>query len=577
MLKVNAPEGDTILVGLGRKRGPWMLCAMFLLLVTVILNVDIQREARKNFTPGNILAQYSLKLPSFSSMTAQSSAPHKTWHNLLLEEPYNYTSTLVSLLQVNTTGDNPCNHATTNYTKLGGLPEPLAGNYVFATDILHRLTLVAYEENGTRRCAGGDYFEVDFHNDFYRSRLPTVDFGNGSYGLDLIVPARFAGHFVLEISLLYGNWHGLEVRTDDWAKMTVVMSTELEMVANFGNPNSRTPHNNAPIKQCTLSDFDLTSWQGRWTRSWFNESCGVDEEKRFRCLPEDHYHCEEPWCFGPIGNIDSNGWAYSAHCSFKIFTAEEAWKCLDGRWLLLWGDSNFLDTARNLILFIMDQPLPKGRWLSEYLFFRNYEDVFVNQHQVDQTFQISQIWNGHIQELEIGEGLDTLRHEEHQQRLIDHFNGTKRWPDTIVMNSGMHDGVHFGSTESYIESADWAIDWWVKFYNSIPENRRPQLLWRTTIAPAGIVRRMPSNPNKLETYNHIMVEKLVAVRDVLPIKFIDTFDLTFPFHYNNECSDGGHYGRPPGSNENPWWGYPHWYFVDIMLAHIWLNALCPST
>jgi hypothetical protein len=144
------------------------------------------------------------------------------------------------------------------------------------------------------------------------------------------------------------------------------------------------------------------------------------------------------------------------------------------------------------------------------------------------------------------------------------------------MNSGMHDGVHYPDAQSYVEAVDAALDFWAILYTSIPPERKTQLLWRTTIAPAGIVRHMPANPNKNEFYNHIMTEKLLEKRDVFPVKFVDTFDLTFPYHYDNNHSDGGHYGRPPGLNEWPWFGQPHWYFVDVMLAQIFLNALCPS-
>ncbi|OAE28414.1 hypothetical protein AXG93_115s1030 [Marchantia polymorpha subsp. ruderalis] len=70
---------------------------------------------------------------------------------------------------------------------------------------------------------------------------------------------------------------------------------------------------------------------------------------------------------------------------------------------------------------------------------------------------------------------------------------------------------------------------------------------------------MPGNPHKMESYNHVMVEKLRAERHRMPV------------------NDGGHYGRAPGVALPPWHRKPHWYFVDIMLAHIFLNAICPAT
>ena len=56
--------------------------------------------------------------------------------------------------------------------------------------------------------------------------------------------------------------------------------------------------------------------------------------------------------------------------------------------------------------------------------------------------------------------------------------------------------------------------------------------------------------------------------------FVDMFDLTFPFHYDNLWSDGGHYGRynmfddttrERGRSDH----------VDLMMIHVILNGLCP--
>ena len=47
--------------------------------------------------------------------------------------------------------------------------------------------------------------------------------------------------------------------------------------------------------------------------------------------------------------------------------------------------------------------------------------------------------------------------------------------------------------------------------------------------------------------------------------FLDFFDMTFPFHYDNLYSDGGHYGR---------WGDPRSEMVDRMQVQVLLNGLC---
>lgn len=525
---------------------------------------------------------------------ALSAPPPRDWHNLLVPGSSNYTFTLVKALHENRTSASPCYADTTNSTVLEGLPQPVDGKYILHTDKVHYLTLVAHGADG-QRCAGGDYFEVDLHDRddlHYRSRPPTVDFGNGTYGLELTVPSRFAGTFSLEIWLLFSNWHGMDFHPETFVKQSLMVTQELEMVVaesprrhqffrwsvldampDLQSKNRLPP--NPPLNQCTPDDFDRTTWQGRWTRNWSRPGCEADGEKRFRCLPESHYQCEEPWCFGPVGRLESNGWAYSAHCGFKIFQSEEAWKCLDGKWFFMWGDSNFQDTVRNLLLFVLDWNLPPGQNLADFTLPRSFETVFINPNRVDQVLRVSQLFNGAYPDGYDGEGLATLQNEEHQKLVLSHFSG-ERWPDTVFMNSGLHDGVHFDTIEGYVEGVDFAVAWWMKLYKSIPADRRPLLIWRTTIAPAGTSRNMQANPTKMEMYNQVMVEKLKQVSDEMPVMFIDGFDLTFPFHYNNDYSDGGHYGRAPGVNLPPWYRNPHWYFVDVMLAHIFLNAVCPS-
>jgi len=48
--------------------------------------------------------------------------------------------------------------------------------------------------------------------------------------------------------------------------------------------------------------------------------------------------------------------------------------------------------------------------------------------------------------------------------------------------------------------------------------------------------------------------------------FLDAFDMTFPWHFDDNVSDGGHYGRhfKPGADN-----------VDKMLLQTLLNGLCP--
>uniref|UniRef100_A0A0A9DY71 Uncharacterized protein n=1 Tax=Arundo donax TaxID=35708 RepID=A0A0A9DY71_ARUDO len=55
---------------------------------------------------------------------------------------------------------------------------------------------------------------------------------------------------------------------------------------------------------------------------------------------------------------------------------------------------------------------------------------------------------------------------------------------------------------------------------------------------------------------------------------IDNFDMTYPWHYNNRCNDGVHYGRAPARLVWRDGKIGHQYFVDLMLGHVLLNAIC---
>ncbi|CAM6097088.1 unnamed protein product [Calypogeia fissa] len=574
---VSAKGNDCVFYGSGGKRKFWTVVATYAVLLTTISCVVLLFDSETRQDPFAMISLGHWWTPT-SRHGLVTDHHTKDWRNILVEESSNYSTTLTSLLRANATIYSYCEGSSTNITKLEGLPNSANGKVSLQTDELHHLTLVAYDENGAKRCAGGDYYEVDLHdgeNAYYRSRLPTKDFGNGSYGLELLVPSRFAGVFTLEIFILYGNWHGMEEETSPWAKKDLILSQELEMVVG---ENLDKFSKDSTIKQCTPADFDRSTWQGRWTRSWYNPTCEPEMwSLRYKCLPEEHYSCEEPWCFGPVGRLESNGWQYSAHCSFKIFDREEAWKCLDGKWFMMWGDSNFQDTVRNLLLFILEWSLPFPQKLSEFQLPRTYDMAVTNSHSYDQLFRVTQIFNGAHNLKDNGEGLNTLlRHREHQELLLAYFNGTK-WPDAIVMNSGLHDAHAFPTIEEYVEAADSVIDFWTRIYDGLPADRRPRLIWRATVAPAGIGRDMSANPMKMEMFNQVMAERLQRVHDRLPVMFVDAFDLTFPFHYDNQFSDGGHYGRAPGVNLWPWHRKPHWYFVDIMLGHILLNAICPTS
>jgi hypothetical protein len=115
-----------------------------------------------------------------------------------------------------------------------------------------------------------------------------------------------------------------------------------------------------------------------------------------------------------------------------------------------------------------------------------------------------------------------------------------------------------------------AVDFWASVLAHAPPHRKPKLLFRTTVAAAVWGRKAAFNPHKMEVFNHMLVDRLAAAGLLSAV--VDAFDLTFPWHYDHNCSDGVHYGKPP--RRAPWYGQiGHHYFVDLMLVHILLHAI----
>ncbi|KAK4258912.1 hypothetical protein QN277_005307 [Acacia crassicarpa] len=100
----------------------------------------------------------------------------------------------------------------------------------------------------------------------------------------------------------------------------------------------------------------------------------------------------------------------------------------------------------------------------------------------------------------------------------------------------------------------------------------PRVFYRSTVATGGYARSLAYNPSKMEVFNGILFEKLKQAGVVSGV--IDNFNLTYPWHFNNRCNDGVHYGRAPLKMKWRDGQIGHQYFVDLMLAHVLLNATC---
>ncbi|KAI4345566.1 hypothetical protein L6164_012674 [Bauhinia variegata] len=506
-----------------------------------------------SYNPGNV---------SVSVYDEPVSAKNTSWVHEKIEESSNWISSeleqdLTSNLLARwlAPGGESCNDSKTVEIAIPGLD---SGNLIeLSAGKVHEFIFQALDDSGKPRCSGGDYFETDLSGESWKSRPLVKDFGNGSYSISLQVHPDFDGVYNLTIILLYRHFEGLRFTPWRFAYDRMLRNIAIR----FFKSNAQLPE----IQTCKASDFTKDVWCGRWTRHVKNDDCQIENDGRYRCLAAD-FPCKAPWCDGSLGVLESNGWVYSTHCSFKIFSADSAWNCLKNRWIFFWGDSNHVDTIRNMLNFILD--LPEIHSVP-----RRFDMNFSNPKVPSQTVRITSIFNGHWNETQNYLGLDSLRDEGFQNLLKKYFS-EDTIPDTLIMNSGLHDGVHWRHIRGFAAGADFAASFWADVMKSVKQRGLPwpRVFYRTTVATGGYARSLAFNPNKMEVFNGVFMEKLRQANVISGV--IDNFDMTFPWHFDNRCNDGVHYGRAPAKMKWRDGQIGHQYFVDLMLAHVLLNALC---
>uniref|UniRef100_A0A5B6ZWE6 Uncharacterized protein n=1 Tax=Davidia involucrata TaxID=16924 RepID=A0A5B6ZWE6_DAVIN len=517
--------------------------------------IDVtQHQSNSNLT--NFSSQHQLNLTNFSSpILVNPINPPKPstldWISAKLEP--NYSSNLLAGWLAS--GGEPCKDSKTldiSIPRLDG-----QNRIELSTGDIHEFVFQALDDSGKPHCLGGDYFETDLSGESWKSRPPIKDLGNGTYSFSLQVHPDFAGNYTLTVILLFRHFEGLKFSPERFAFDKILRIIPI----NFHKSSAQLPE----IRQCQKSDYSREVWSGRWTRHGKNETCPIGDDGRYRCF-EPNYPCQLPWCDGSLGLLESNGWTYSTHCSFRIFSGETAWNCLKSRWIFFWGDSNHCDTVRNIIHFILDVP--------EFgIVPRRFDMNITNPKDSSQTVRITSVFNGHPNDTGNYQGLNSLKDEAYRD-LLKHYFSQQTVPDSVIMNSGLHDGVFWSNIRRFTKGAEYAAAFWAEVMESV--RRRglvaPEVIYRTTVATGGYARKLAFNPHKMEVFNGVVLDKLRQFGVVNGV--IDDFDMTYPWHYDNRCNDGVHYGRAPAKMKWRDGEIGHQYFVDLMLGHVLLNALC---
>lgn len=514
-----------------------------------------QENLAPDFAPPLNLTQNQLDATNFSFQEDRDSAQPPTpgaleWISAELEP--NYTTNL--LANWLTPGGEPCRESKT--VEISILELDGHDHIELSTGKIHEFVFQALDESGKPHCLGGDYFETDISGETWKSRPPIKDLGNGTYTFSLQVHPDFPGNYEFTLILLFRHYQGLKFSPERFSFDKVLRKIPIKFVKS----NVQLPE----IAQCQKSDLTRDIWSGRWTRHAKNDSCGISNDGRYRCQ-EPNFPCQHPWCYGFLGLLESNGWTYSTHCSFKLLSNEAAWNCLNNQWIFFWGDSNHCDTIRNILNFILNVDFKVVP--------RRFDMNITNPNNPLQTVRITSIFNGNSNETGNYQGLNSLYNVPYRELLKKYFS-QETVPDTVIMNSGLHDGVFWPNLRRFTKGAEDAAAFWSEVLDGVRQRGLvpPEIIFRSTIATGGYARRLAFNPNKMEAFNGVFLDKLRQFGVVTSV--IDDFDMTYPWHYDNRCNDGVHYGRAPAKMRWRDGQIGHQYFVDLMLCHVLLNALC---
>ena len=471
------------------------------------------------------------------------------------------------------------------------------------------VTIHTMGRGGHRHCLGGDFFETELSNGMFKSRPKTVDNGDGTYTVRLLVPADagglLAGRYRLRVTLLFTRYSGVTM-WQGW-KRDYFFKKPKELAVVFGATCGDPPTSSAPTlagaggapavtplgdAECGASfDFRAPEWAGFWLRA------APDSP-----LPA----CRRPYCVGDVRRAlgaEADGWVYRLpSCYFRLYTPAEARGCLGGGWVHMVGDSNHQDTGRNLAHDLLGAPglVKKGGALPRTF------DVRARWEGRRGSFRVSNLFNG---------APATMGNNVGMRGYDDAGLRAKHWspfrevppPTAFVFNSGLHDALYMPgrvwSPRRFARILDGALAFFGELLDAAAKGggssggsgdssgpssrggawrggggnssttsppRGPLAIWHTTVAPAGVKnRRMPLNPQKIEIQNRMTTNALGG-----RFLVVDVFDMTFPWHWNNQFSDGGHYGRPAWHRNKGGKLVGSTTFVDVMYCHVLAAAIC---
>ena len=320
-------------------------------------------------------------------------------------------------------------------------------------------------------------------------------------------------------------------------------------------------------------------------------------------------------CTGDLANLGADrdpGWMWESDaCRLHLFSRDEAWSLIRGKWILAWGDSTLKQPLSNWIEYFLGAPLFENNSITQagkslFFAYRNY-DVTIPSVGRDASCRFTMAWAGCPN---VAVGPKFCRSTEiagfNTKQLLEAVRGQhppvktfKAVPDVILLN-------HFiwrkprGDETQFVQMVSHSLETLLKLYSGQLEalgdnrsHRLPLVLYVTVPKSIFSDENRPcagTTPSPL--VDDILNDRVIRIIDSfrkekapLPFKLevLDRTSLTWPFHFDERVVHlGYHYGASPnmcaaGVAHNP----EHYgatkcvrrTFVDTMLMHWWMNAI----
>lgn len=150
--------------------------------------------------------------------------------------------------------------------------------------------------------------------------------------------------------------------------------------------------------------------------------------------------------------------------------------------------------------------------------------------------------------------MNSFRHQEAietHDTFFEEIIASSEKIDTILINSGLHDCWLRPTPESFVEDFQNGWEYYMSKVDQITQNQgtRPKVIYRYSNTPPNHLNSTlatPMNPSSMEMINLLerrYLESYNLEKMNGEMTFLDSFELTWPWHFDGEMNQGPHYGR----------------------------------